>query len=130
MDRSYKPYKGIKPADRAVREGIAQALNAIGADLTGKAQRLAPKDKGTLRASARWDIEGEAGFIAGSGVRLSDLEVKISFDVPYAEIQHEREDFQHRLGQAKYLEGPLRTNALSYRLYIEKEIEQQLRRRL
>lgn len=130
MDRSYKPYKGTKAADRAMREGIAAALNVIGADLTGKAQRLAPKDKGTLRASARWEIEGEAGFVAGAGVGLGDLEVKVSFDVPYAEIQHEREDFQHRLGQAKYLEEPLRNNALTYSSYVEKAIEQQLRRRL
>ncbi|SJN34160.1 hypothetical protein [Mycetocola reblochoni] len=41
---------------------------------------------------------------------MSDLEATVSYDTPYAVIQHERLDFHHSEGQAKYLEGPLEEN--------------------
>jgi hypothetical protein len=125
-----KPYKGVGPADRAIREGVAQSLEIIGADLTGKAQRLAPKREGTLRGSGRWEIENGVGFKAGNpGSVSAEIAVRVTFDVPYAEVQHERTDFRHTNGEAKYLERPQKENALKYRRYIERAIEQQLRRR-
>lgn len=33
----------------------------------------------------------------------------MGYSAPYALVQHERLDFQHRVGQAKYLEQPIRT---------------------
>lgn len=126
-----KPYKGVGPADRAIREGVIDALEIVGADLTGKAQRIAPKDEGTLRASARWEIEGGTQFRTGRpGSMSASVQVNVIFDVPYAEVQHERTDFAHLNGQAKYLEGPLKSNSLTYRKYIERAIEQRLKRRL
>lgn len=126
-----KPYKGIGPADRAIREGVIDALEIVGADLTGKAQRIAPKDEGTLRASARWEIEGGTQFrTQRPGSMSASVQVNVIFDTPYAEVQHERTDFAHTNGQAKYLEGPMRSNALTYKNYIERAIQQRLKRRL
>ena len=126
-----KKYKGVSPADRAIKEGVIDALQIVGADLTGKAQRLAPKDEGTLRASGHWELEGEAGFRSNRpGAMQASVQVNVIFDVPYAEVQHERLDFNHVNGQAKYLEGPLKSGALTYKNYIERAIKQQLRRRL
>jgi hypothetical protein len=125
-----KPYRGIDPADRAIKEGIVQSLEIVGADLTGKAQRLAPKKHGPLRESARWEIENAVGFKAGRpGTMSAQVAVNVIFDVPYAEVQHERTDFKHINGQAKYLEQPLKDNALKYRQFIERAIQQQLKRR-
>jgi hypothetical protein len=126
-----KKYKGVGPADRAIREGVLDALEIVGADLTGKAQRIAPKDEGTLRASARWELEGGTQFrTQRPGSMSASVQVNVIFDVPYAEVQHENTSFSHTNGQAKYLEGPLKSNALIYKKYIERTIQQRLKRRL
>lgn len=126
-----KPYKGVGPADRAIREGVIDALEIVGADLTGKAQRIAPKDEGTLRASAHWEIEGGTQFrTQRPGSMSASVQVNVIFDVPYAEVQHENTSFSHINGQAKYLEGPLKSGAFTYRQYIERAIKHRLKRRL
>jgi hypothetical protein len=126
-----KKYRGIGGADRAIREGVVDALEIVGADLTGKAQRIAPKDEGTLRASARWEIEGGTQFRTQQpGSMSASVQVNVIFDVPYAEVQHENTAFAHTNGQARYLESPMKSNALTYRNYIERAIQQRLKRRL
>lgn len=126
-----KPYRGTGPADRAIREGMTQALELIGSDLTGKAQRLAPKREGTLRASGRWEVDGATSFAAGGrGAMSASIGVTVTFDVPYAAVQHENTSYAHTNGQAKYLEQPLKSNALIYRKVIERNVSERLRRRL
>ena len=44
----------------------------------------------------------------GYAVPMPTARARISFNTPYAAIQHERVDFQHDVGKAKYLEGPLK----------------------
>lgn len=123
-----KRYRGIGPADRAIRQGIGKALEKIGADLTGKAQRLAPKDTGALRASAEWDVEGASTFGLGtSGSRYSEMSVRVSFNTPYAKRQHEEESYRHNIGQARYLAEPLRQGTGTYKRAIEQAIERELR---
>lgn len=123
-----KRYRGIGPADRAVRQGVAKALEQIGADLTGKAQRLAPKQTGALRASADWEVEGGGSFgLATSGGRISDMSVRVRFNTPYAKVQHENERYQHSIGQAKYLAEPLRQNSSTYKFVIKQAIQKELR---
>jgi hypothetical protein len=126
-----KPYKGVGPADRAIREGVIDALEIVGADLTGKAQRIAPKDEGTLRGSGRWEIEGGTQFrTQRPGSMSASVQVNVIFDVPYAEVQHENTSFAHTNGQAKYLERPMKSSALIYRSYIKRAIKHRLKRRL
>lgn len=75
-------------------------------ELLGEAQRLAPIEEGTLRASAGRTTERHAG----GGVTVTGY-----FATPYAAVQHERTDYRHpRGGQAKYLEEPLKRRAHEY----------------
>jgi hypothetical protein len=83
-----------------------KALQKIGSDLQGKAQRLAPIDTGDLRGSGWHRMEKNA--------------VIIGFSTPYALIQHERLDFNHpKGGQAKYLEAPFAENIPRYILMLQ-----------
>lgn len=75
-------------------------LREVLMDLTGEAQRRAPLDEGTLRASADWEVNGKWG--------------KVYFDSPYAAVQHERLDFKHTDGEAKYLEKPAKEKQAIY----------------
>ena len=97
----------------AMLKGVEQEwLKAVAMDLTGEAQRLAPKDTGALRAAGHWEIDGETA--------------RVLFDAPYAAVQHERIDFNHTDGEAKYLEKPLKEKQ---RLYAE-DLAARLRRRI
>ena len=93
-------YKGIGPIQVDIQGELKDWLEDVGADLTGEAQRRAPKDEGTLRASGYWEVEGEM--------------VRIVFDTPYAAVQHENIDFSHKEGEAKYLEKPLKEKQADY----------------
>ena len=105
---------------------MEKALNKIGADLTGKAQRIAPKKEGHLRASASWEVEGANALSTGIGPRYSDMSVRVYFDMPYAKVQHENKKFTHTQGQAGYLAEPLRQNSGIYKRYIEQYIKREL----
>jgi hypothetical protein len=126
-----KKYKGVSVVDRAIKEGLISALEAVGADLTGKAQRITPVDQGTLKASGRWELADRAALrSARIGSRTAKASVNVIFETPYARRQHEETSYQHAKGQAKYLERPLKENALAYRKVIERSIKQELSRRL
>ncbi|MFD8685371.1 hypothetical protein [Streptomyces sp. NPDC059651] len=75
---------------RLASEGLERGLEHV---LT-EAQRIVPLEEGTLERSGRVSVDG--------------LDGAISFDTPYAVIQHEALDFRHLLGRtAKYLEIPM-----------------------
>lgn len=75
--------------------GINQALEFLRA----RSVPLAPLDQGPLRESA--SIVPAVG--SGNG---NVTEGMLVFDTPYAVVQHERMDYQHDQGQAKYLSEP------------------------
>jgi hypothetical protein len=107
----------IKKAPRgqivaAIKSEQRQWLEDVCEDLTGEAQRRAPKDEGTLRASAYWVIEGDKGTVI--------------FDTPYAAVQHEQVDWVHRDGEAKYLEKPAKEKQDKY----AQDLAARLRRRI
>lgn len=90
---------------RHQRAAATAALKVMAEDLAGHAQRLAPIEEGTLRASADVEIVEEA-----HGVRAV-----VSFPLPYAQVQHEDLTLEHpHGGQAKYLEQPLKAMAPRY----------------
>ena len=81
------------------------ALQFVGEDLLGRAQREAPVDEGTLRGSGSVEVTER-------GDRLS---VEVSFSTPYAARQHEEVTWQHpKGGKSKYLEDPLKEMSERY----------------
>ena len=78
-------------------------------DLRGKAQRMAPVDRGVLRGSA-------SSSVSGTGTKITG---EVGFGEDYALEQHENLFFNHpKGGQAKYLEKPLMENATNYKQHI------------
>lgn len=76
----------------------------------------APVDTGKMRESARIKLNGKN---IGRGTKSGDLRrvnkvvkkekvenINISYNTPYALIQHEELSFYHPVGKAKYLEDP------------------------
>jgi hypothetical protein len=91
------------------RAAALAALHIAANDLAGRAQRDAPIEEGTLRASA--DVEVEE--------TLDGADAIVSFSTPYAERQHEELGFEHpHGGQAKYLEAPFKEMVPRYEAVI------------
>lgn len=98
-----------------VSEAVVAEVRAVTEDLFWESVAIAPQDKGDLRASAqtKYTKQGMRGWV--------------QFTAPYAAVQHERTDFVHDDGQAKYLEQPLEQNRADYqkRLFeaVKKEVK-------
>ena len=86
----------------AIDKAISQALYATGIEIRNKSGQLVPIDTGNLRSTRNVEFED-----AGKG---REKQVTISYGdtaTPYAIVQHERLDYNHKAGrQAKYLEQP------------------------
>ena len=83
---------------RRQREGRNKGLRDAVEHLLGAALPLVPLLDGPLENSGTTSVDESKGTAA------------VSFDTPYAVIQHESLDFHHpRKGQAKYLEQPFNT---------------------
>jgi hypothetical protein len=90
---------------RRRRAAARVALEAVGEDLLGQAQREAPVDEGTLRGSGAVEVS-ERGDV---------LSVEVSFSTVYAARQHEEVTWNHpKGGKAKYLEDPLKAMSRRY----------------
>lgn len=99
---------------RRQRAAAKRALTRVAEDLLGRAQRLAPVEEGTLRASGDVDVDDLGDTVVAT----------VSFNTIYAARQHEELDWRHpKGGQAKYLEQPLRENASRYERAIALEVE-------
>lgn len=108
--------KGGKELDKIIIRAMAESANEVGVDLMGEAQRSAPKDKGPLRASAGWEIQRDGNVFT----------TEVYFDKPYAEVQHERLDFKHTVGKAKYLDDVIRAKGDAYRKHFADKIKHAL----
>lgn len=97
---------------------VEQGLFEVGTVIEGTAKELVPVDTGNLRDSgftitrSLQDL-GPSADVSGEAQASLDAEgdtvipAVVGFGGPsaeYALIQHERTDFHHRIGQAKYLE--------------------------
>jgi hypothetical protein len=85
-----------------MHEAAAAALFEQGEAIMARSKEsFVPVDKGILRGS---------GFVAPPVLTDHEISVTLGFGGPasaYAFVQHEREDFKHKVGQAKYLERPV-----------------------
>lgn len=94
-----------------VRQAAAVALKRFSWHVLGQAQQLAPEgggpfsprdpEPGRLRDSAHADQVQDDG---------QAITVLIGFNTEYAAVQHERLDFRHSTGQAKYMETAINAN--------------------
>lgn len=83
-------------ATREIRAGAARGLYLAAEFVLGESTAVVPLDEAALQNSGTASVD-EASLTA-----------MVSYDTPYAVIQHERLDFRHAPGrQAKYLEQPL-----------------------
>lgn len=112
---------------REVEARIAEALNRIeGAsneavrdvcfDLLGRSVELAPIEDGELRGSGKVEFEEDGNKLVGT----------VSFNTPYAVVQHEEMSYNHpQGGQAKYLEQPYQQNAERYVRHIADSVRRE-----
>jgi hypothetical protein len=99
-------------------ESAIKGLKLAAHDLAGRAQQLAPHDKGPLSDSIRPD-DLRVGF--------DGISIAVGSDKPYARVQHENLAFQHSPGrQAKYLEQPLTQNEQRYKEFVARAIREGL----
>lgn len=119
-----------KRARVAVALGALQGVVRAGEDLLGRAQRLAPVQEGTLRASGTLTISVNGARFEGAGAAAAaraaviaaarasgpiKIDAEVAFTEVYAARQHEELGWRHpKGGQAKYLEQPLLENADRY----------------
>jgi hypothetical protein len=92
--------KAFDDREAKVKRYTPEAMKDIGNDLLRRSAKRAPKDMGDLRGS---------GF-----AEMDDYTVTVGFTEEYALAQHERLDYQHTDGEAKYLENPLNENQDKY----------------
>ena len=110
---------GKRELSAKMRAAVANAPNLLGRGLREegetimtRSKRLVPVDLGTLRAS---------GFVDGPDLSGNTATVILGYGgaaQAYALIQHERTDYRHTSGQAKFLEQPVNeaANGFSARL--------------
>ncbi len=86
-----------RAALRRVDTAAADGVQAAAEHLEQASNELVPDLTGALQASSRVSVDRSAA------------EAAVSYDDPAAVVQHERLDFRHDDGQAKFLEQPLHT---------------------
>ena len=82
----------------AIEGATVAGLYAAGLHLEARAKPLAPVDTGNLRGS-------------GYTRKASEDTVEVGFSAAYAIYVHENLEAHHPVGQAKFLEAPLREDA-------------------
>ena len=80
-------WKGVAGLDKAIANGLQMAADALKDD----AVHRSPDDSGELDASATAEVDGR--------------EATVGFSSEYAVVQHERTDYRHDDGEAKFLEN-------------------------
>lgn len=110
------------PPDMAL--AAEAGLFEAGSIIQGDAQAITPVDKGNLRGSAftltqtltqlanSAQPSGEARSLAKN--TPTEIRAVVGFggpSAPYALVQHERTDYRHTVGEAKYLEKAVQKNA-------------------
>jgi hypothetical protein len=106
------------------RPALEAGVYELGNDILGDAQEnYVPVDEAILKGSGYVTLpegDDEVSSTIGFGGPASD----------YAEVQHERPDFQHTVGQWKYLETPFMNRIPTLPLVLAEAVERAFRRLL
>lgn len=105
-------WRGQQVANNIERAAV-NAARAGAHLLRDEAVQRTPIETGTLRNSAQATVEGN--------------EAMVSYNTPYAARQHEEVGWQHKEGQAKYLESALLDNQTRISELIAQEIRKAMR---
>ena len=117
---------------KAVGKYSKQGMTDVVLDLMKESQELAPKKEGTLRGSAYAEVDGRlvGGNNTASGAPTdasqgSDVVTgEVGYGEVYAYVQHERLDYKHTEGQAKYLETPFDKNTDKYIEHLQNSVDE------
>lgn len=99
---------GFQTQGNLLRKAMILAVEKERHDIFAQSQLLVPVDTGALRGS------GETPPVTVSGTMIHAEITYGNTAVQYAVPQHERTDFFHTHGEAKYLERPLLAAAEGY----------------
>lgn len=100
---------------RRAKAGALRGLKLSAEYLLSESTKLVPLDEGTLQDSGKATVD-EATMTGN-----------VTYDTPYAVVQHEAMDFVHPNGrQAKYLEEPWMANAGRFLVIIGEQIRREL----
>lgn len=106
----------LADVDARVEKGALKGLAVALEHLLQVSRDQVPHEEGTLERSGTVDVDAEES--RGS----------VSYDTPYAVIQHENLDFAHDAGRkAKYLEDPLNEESGQMQALIAAQIRRALR---
>lgn len=102
-------------AIRRARSALEQALDESAEYVLEEANRTVPLEEGTLMRSGAATREG--------------LQATVSYDTPYARVQHERTWYRHAPGRrAKWLELTVREQVDAVRRFFARQLRQALKR--
>ncbi|MFF8408979.1 hypothetical protein [Streptomyces omiyaensis] len=104
------------PAARQLRTAAAQGLYLGAEHVLGLSDEVVPLDEAALQRSGVASVDEPS------------LTAMVSYDTPYAVVQHERLDFRHAPGRsAKYLENSLNAGMTTVRALIAAQLRRALR---
>ena len=103
---------------QAIQAAVERAVRDSATEVLAQAKREVPRELGTLKRSGVKQV-----------TRAGDRVVaEISFNTPYAAVQHEDRTFRHpRGGKAKYLEDPIKQYAPKFKARLERALREGLR---
>jgi hypothetical protein len=103
-------------AEQRLKQGAARGLLLGAEHVLGRSNDVVPLDEATLQRSGVASVD-EASLTAA-----------VSYDTPYAVVQHERLDLRHAPGRtAKYLENSLNAARQEVAALIAAQIRRSLR---
>lgn len=103
----------LRAVDQAADAAMVEGVREVCDDLLSESRDEVPTDQMDLSNSGKVTV-------AASGM---DVEGAVSYDTPYAVIQHEAQEFRHQDGRkAGYLGDPLRANTDRYLKYLANKL--------
>jgi hypothetical protein len=95
-----------------IKEVLSTALYGGGEIVRAEAVQRAPKDRGTLRLSAKTTVDGN--------------KAAVSFNTKYAARQHEEVGYHHSEGEAKYLENAVTAKRQDFLNHVTEQVRKAL----